>query len=227
MSRYQYQTSYHHKRVQARKTKVAAICAVGFVVLLAGFVIFDRIRDAVRDVRPETAATVSAVEGATISLFSTEYFQFQADKTWVEVPELNTATRFVYKSKNGPLVQHQLTIYIGKPPANEVIGTRVYPVEVSGASLKPVGSVSEHCRKASPEIAKNEPQDVIYQQVKFLCDNGNTNFRVLVGLIGGGPTIPMQRPSGGVAEYTIIYDDVTAYPSSNKIDAIISTFQSR
>lgn len=228
MSRYQYKTSYHHKRVQARKFRLAAFIAVFLVLALTGFVIFDRVRDAANDEKPESQATVSAVEGATTTLFSTEFFQFQADKTWVEVPEASAPNKFVYKSKNGPIVQHQLVVYVGEPPAKEVIGTRVMPVEVSGTGQFAVsGSVSEHCRKSVAENARNEPQLTKYLQVTFTCDVGNTNYRVLVGLVGGAATIPMPRPDGTTQRYTIIYDDVTAYPSANKIEPIVSTFRTR
>ncbi|MDQ3094330.1 MAG: hypothetical protein M3Q70_04120 [bacterium] len=228
MSRYEYQTSYHNKRTHARRTKLMAVVAIGFVLLLASFIIYDRIKNAIDNEQPESIATVSAVESATTSLFSTPYYQFQADKTWVEVPESNTPTKFVYKSKNGPLVQHQMIIYIGEPPANEVIGTRIYPVEVqNNGSLSGSLGVSEHCRNGAPNKALNEPQQTKYLQVSFNCNVGSNTYRVLVGAIGGTPTIPIKRPSGETQNYTIIYDDVTAYPTSNKIDPIISTFIAR
>ncbi len=196
---------------------------------MVGFVIFDRIREVVDKQQPESQTTVSAVEGATTTLFSNEFFQFQADKTWVEIPEVSRPpNKYVYKSKNGPLVQHVLTVYVGAAPSNELLGTRVYPVEVlATGSFTNASGVSEHCRAGVASKAKNEPESIKYKNVSFLCNAGGVNYRVLVGVNGGGPTITMPRPGGKEANYTIIYDDVTAYPSDNKIDAIVGTFQTR
>ncbi len=229
MSRYEYQTSYHHKRVKARKTRALAIASGVLVLFVAIFVIYDQVRGKLDNKQPESQATVSAVEGAVTNLFTTEYFQFQVDKKWVEIPEASTPTKFVYKSKNGPLVEHQLVIYVDdKPTANDAYTTRVYPVKLtSDGRLENVNGVSDHCKSGIKTGLKNEPEAVEYNGVKFICNAPGVNYRVFVGQVGGTTSLPLTRPNGQIKNYTIVYDDVRAYPSSNQIDAIVSTFRTR
>lgn len=230
MSRYEYQRSYYHKRIKARKVRfLAAIFGIIILIFLV-FLVYDRLKQKpLEDKQPESRTSVSANEGAQTRLFTTEFFQFQADNKWVEIPEASTKTKFVYKAKNGPLVEHQLVVYVNEiPPPQDYYGTRVLAVDLlPEGRFTNVGTVSEHCKKGAPAGAKNEPLLIKFQDVMINCNIGGTNYRVLVGVRNGTNTIVMKRTDGSKAEYTIIYDDVTAYPSANQISNIIPTFQAR
>jgi hypothetical protein len=230
MSRYEYQRSYYHKRLKARKVRlVAMVFAMGLVLFFA-FLIYDRFKQKpIEDKKPESTTSVSANEGAQVRLFTTEFFQFQADNKWVEIPEASTKNKFVFKAKNGPLVEHQLAVYVNEiPPPSEYFGTRLVAVDVlPEGRLTNIDSVSEHCKKAAPAGAKNEPLLLKFLDVKINCNVGGTNYRVLVGVRNGTNSIEMKRPNGENATYTLVYDDVTANPSGNQIGYILPTFQTR
>lgn len=197
------------------------LLAVLVTLGIAGDLVWQKLRTADSVV---SVASTSSVQSATINLFRTPYFQFQADRTWVEVPEVSTPTKFIYRSSNGTLLEHQLTVYVNEHPPKKLAATHVYTVEVDKRKFNEVSGAERHCN-SDTEGLKNEPKVITFNQVTFNCDLGSSTFTAFVGLQGGTNEIPIVRPNGETATYAIIYDDVTFSPNANQINSIMKTFQ--
>lgn len=168
--------------------------------------------------------STSSVQSATINLFRTPYFQFQADRSWVEVPEVSTPTKFIYRSSNGPLLEHQLTVYVNERPPAKLAATHVYTVALDGRKFSEVHPADKHCNSETKGL-NNEPKVITYNEVTFNCDLGSSTFSSFVGLQGGTNEMAITRPNGEQAVYSIVYDDLTFSPSPNQINSIMKTFQ--
>ncbi len=227
MAPYHHHVSTHHRTKRAKKVRKLSFFLVVLTFLFVGVVSFDwiatKLRSSTSVVSVESNATV---QSSTINIFRTPFFQFQADDSWSEVPEVSTETKFVYKSLNGPLVEHQLTVFVNEKAPAKFAATRVFTTELDKGLFKKVSGTEKHCN-TDEEGLKNEPKVVTFNQVTFNCDLGSNIFRVFVGIIGGTNEIAATRQNGETATYTIIYDDLTFLPSANQINSIMSTFQIR
>jgi hypothetical protein len=132
----------------------------------------------------------------------------------------------VYKSFNGPLVEHQLVVYVNETPPRDLAATRIFPVELNRGNFVKIDTVGDHCNSVETDFL-NEPMVVTYKQVQFLCDMGSSTYKVFVGVIGGTNSIEAIRPNGEQATYSIFYENLKFLPSPNQIDSIMSTFQVR
>ncbi|MCA9324404.1 hypothetical protein KC992_04880 [Candidatus Saccharibacteria bacterium] len=227
MAPYHHTVNAYHKSKRARRLKKFSIASVVLVFVISAGVGIDwlitkyRPQDSIQSV--ESTATV---QSSTINIFRNQYFQFQADRTWVEVPEQSTDTKFVFSSLNGPLVEHQLTVYVNEPAPAKLAATRVLPVELNRGRFKQIASIDKHCNNDESGL-KNEPKVITFNQVTFNCDMGSNVYKVFVGIIGGTNSIAAIRPDGSTATYTIVYDDLRYIPSANQIESIVETFQIR
>jgi hypothetical protein len=224
---YHHQINTHHRVERARKVKKTTQLVVALFLLVSLGIGIDwligKINSDTTVVSNESTATV---QSSTINLFRTPYFQFQADEKWVEAPEASTETRFVYKRLSGPLVEHNLVVYVNEKPPAKLAATRIFTAELDNGLFKKISGPDEHCN-SQQEGLKNEPKIITYNQVTFNCDLGSATYKAFVGLIGGTNIITATRPNGETATYAIVYDDVTFSPTSNQINSIMSTFQIR
>jgi hypothetical protein len=230
MYRYKYNTSYHHKSRKAKRTTVVATVVSLLVVIAIGLIGADIFYQAYHKQAPTSQPTYSSVQGASVNLFRTEYFQFQTNNTWKEVPSETKKDHFVYASFNGPLVEHDLTIDINKPqdiPAN-VHTTHVMPVQIeSTGRLSIIAGAGEHCKTLMPKDSRPFPTLVTQKQVSFYCAVDNVLYEVKVGVVGGTTNMVMTRPDGTKATYTITYRNLQFTPSDTMLRSIVETFQAR
>jgi hypothetical protein len=231
MYRYKYNKSYHHKSQRARKTGVLAIVASLFVLAGIGYVARDVYKQLGSKQAPVSQATYSSVQGASINLFKTEFFQFQAGDSWKEATTETKDGHYVYRSFKGTLVERDLIIDINKtaPEVPALVRTtRVMPVNVeSDGRLSIVEGAGEHCKTQMPKNAPLLPTKITAREVSFICTPDAVIYQVLIGVVGGTTNIAIPRPSGTKATYTIQYRDLTVSPNDNQLRNIISTFQSR
>ena len=167
----------------------------------------------------------------SVNLFSSPYFQFQADDTWKEVTSEETSTHFVYRSYKSTLVVRDIMFDVNrsKPEAVPLVRTtHIYPVTVDGSGkLVSQGGASEHCNTLMPKNSPQVPTSVVQHQVSFICNPDAVIYQVVVGLIGGSTNISIPRPSGGNATYTITYRDLTINSTDAALRTILDTFQTR
>lgn len=172
-----------------------------------------------------TSQETSGYFASSIQIFRSPYFQFQADKTWAEVPTESTSSKFVYRSLRANLVEHDLTIYVNEvPPA--LAATRVLPVNLKGDSEFLPLTVSDHCLKAAGASTATD-REITLDNVRMLCNSDSTNYTVMIGHAGGSTVLNLLRPDGTSAKYSILYNNLKATPDASQIIQIASSFQAR
>lgn len=223
---YRHNKSYRPRR--ALRRLVWTVCGLFFVGILGLLVLFLANSLFIEpEPVPATSNVQTSVQAPSIKVFRTAYFQFQAGDTWTEDAKQTTDTTFVYRSYRGPLVEHDLTIYVNTDKTS-FDATRVQPVK-----LEPDGTfnlsekISRHCRSVLPKAQQLEAQTIVFRDVRFRCDADDTIFAVLVGRIGGTPLMELLRPDGQAARYTIYYRDLTAGPTGRELTGIVNSFQTR
>lgn len=230
MYRYKYNKSYHHKSKRARRTTVFAVFVGITVIAGIGYIAYDIFKEVNKKDKPVSREVYSSVQGASINLFRTEYFQFQTDKTWQEVPSETRTGHFVYRSFKGPLVEHDIIVDINPAPEVTALSrtTRIMPVQIeSDGRLTIVDGAGEHCGAQTPKTAAHVPVRITQKQVSFICSVDAVLYQVQVGVIGGTSEMLITRPSGAKATYRITYRNLKFTPDDSVLRNIITTFQAR
>lgn len=230
MYRYKYNKSYHHKSRRARRTTVLAVLFSVLVVGAASYIVYDLIKQNTKKDTPTSQSTVSSVQGASINLFRTEYFQFQADSSWKEIVEESKNNKFVYRSYNGPLIEHDLQVEINPEPEIMPLArtTHVLPVEIaSSGRFSVVDGAGSHCGTQVPKGTPELPLKVTQRQVSFICSVDAVIYQVQVGVVGGSTDLLITRSDGSKATYRITYRNLKFTPDDNMVRNLISTFQTR
>lgn len=231
MYRYKYDKSYHHKSRKAHRRVILAGFFATTVLGIGGYIAYDVFRQIYDKQAPVSTANHSSVQGTSINLFTTPYFQFQTDDSWKEVGAEQKEGHYVYRSFKGTLVVRDLTIDVNKktPDTTALVRTtHVYPtiVDPSG-QLIAQGGAGDHCKTLMPKNAPKVPTEVKQRQVTFTCTPDASLYQAVVGVIGGTNNIKLPRPDGTSANYSITYRDVTITPTEAPLKAIIETFQTR
>ncbi len=201
------------------------------IAVLAGLVVIALRLDSLlqdRVNKPELTTTdeTSTYFASRNKIFTTEYFQFQAPKNWVAIPSESGNGKYVYRGINKPIVEDELIVYVNNIPG-DLTATRLLPVELKpGGQELSVGSISDHCNNALTDH-NIDKKVVTYKKVSLNCDVDNTQYNILVGLIGGSTRMTLNRPDGSTAEYTILYRDVRAIPDASGLLQIMQSFQTR
>lgn len=230
MYRYKYNTSYNHKSRRASRATFLAGFVATLVVAGVGYIVYDLIKH--RNIeQPVSQTSFSSVQGASVNIFRTPYYQFQASDSWKEVPSESKENRYVYRSYKGPLVERDLVININRG-SGEVVPlvrtTRVLPVNTNGEGrLLADGTADKHCKDSMPKNAANIPTQVTQRKVTFICTPDAIVYQVEVGLIGGSTNMLLTRPDGSKASYSITYRDLTFNSSDADLRNIVQTFQTR
>lgn len=225
--RYHHKVSLHRRRRYIKKVYIFFI----IVAVLAALIVFALRLDSLLQDRVNTPELTTTDETSTYfasrnKIFTTDYFQFQAPKNWAAIPSESGSGKYVYRGINKPIVEDELVIYVNDIPG-DLLATRLLPVEASpvGQGLT-VGSVSDHCNNALADHNIDE-KVVTYKKVSLNCDVDNTQYNVLVGLVGGSTRMKLNRPDGSTADYTILFKDLRAIPDASALLQIMQSFQTR
>ncbi len=212
----------HRRYIKQTRLLTSLLCLV--LIAIAYVLVDARWQDVAQPEPVSKQSQVIRLRGDR--LMSSPYFQFQAPKDWVEVPNETTATTYVYRRYNVHLIEKELRLYT--EPAKDVIKTaRVLPVTIKDQQLVAT-SVSELCRQAPYFSARPlMPHIVQWQNVSFLCDSESNAYTVTVGQVGGNNDLPIRRPNGDAGHYQIIYRDLSAEQKPDDLLAIIDSFRAR
>jgi hypothetical protein len=225
---YRHNDTLHKHKVREKKVRKFVFFTVFLAFIISAIIAGDYLWGRLTNKSVVSNISTSTVQSATVNIFRTPYYQFQADDSWSEVvDDEEEDTKYVYRSMNGPLVEHQLTVYVNDPNTKKYAATRVLPVELLKGRFKQVAELGSHCNSDVPEGQRLDELVLTYNQVTFNCNLDSNVFRVFVGVIGGTNEIEAIRPDGKTAVYTIIYDDLRYLPNGSQIDSIIETFQIR
>ncbi len=224
---YRHDDALHKHRVRELKYRKFTFFTIAVFLLVVTVIIGDLVYSKFTESSVKSSVSNSTVQSATVNIFRTPYFQFQADESWSEVVESSKENKFVYISKNGSLVEHQLTVIVDSDEIEKFSATRILPVEVIKGRLSKVSDIDKHCNSELPEAERLGERIVTVSQVTFKCNLDSNVYRVFVGVIGGTNEISAIRPNGETSVYSIIYDDLRYLPGKNQINTIIDTFQIR
>lgn len=227
MPRYYHEHSYHKQTRFIRRLKFfVAFLFVGLLGI-AGYVGYDAVR---ANQKSSTASAptekITSVYEPKTEIFTTKYFQFEADKTWSPIAGETSDTTFTYRSSRRNLTEQDITIIINDTKPMMDYG-RVLPVDVlEDQTIRP-GNVSELCGKLLPATAPKITQSYTYERVSFLCNYDATDYIAIVGKRGTTVPLELKRPDGSTAKYSIIYRNSKATPDDTTIRQIMSSFQAR
>lgn len=213
--------------------KLRIVYAIFGLLVIAGAAVFY-LRYVKEDIINDKAVSgeTKSIVAPTITTFKSPFFQFQASNDWAEVPKESTPNKFVYRSFNETLVEHEMIIYVNQvPDAMNFKSTRVLPVDIvhsSGQTSRfSAGVVSESCGPAlKKDVIPLDVQTVNFKGVNFVCYGRINEYNVVIGQRNGGTNMTMTRADNTTAVYTIQYKDLRAINNSAEIDQIASSFQS-
>lgn len=210
-----------------RKKVIRLLLAVSFIILVAlmsflGWIILENYRAGNYNSPEGTTTSVEQNHVAkSITDFHTPFFHFQASKRWVEDPSNSKNGEYSYRALKDGLLEHRLTVYVNKQPADVRVTNLLLAEKHNSSSLKSV-EVSEHCGKE-----KAGATTAAYQGVSYSCFADDTRYSVLVATKDNGTTINLKRTDGSTASYIVSYTNLTATPSATEIKNIINSFQAR
>ncbi len=228
MSRYRYEQSHYRLLISKYAHKIIFFVIVLFL-LLGGYFVQDSYRANKQSQRPSNPTQiVKSKYLASTEVFSTQYFQFQAAKTWRSINNESTASTFVYRNFRFGLVESELKIYVNQSLSPETQeATRVLPIGFDINGIVTSDSVSDHCGKDLNNSNKQSRQQVVIGGVTMLCDVDGTEYTVVVGLKGGDTSLRIKRPGGEIVAYFIYYRSLKATLDGQELQAIMDTFQTR
>jgi len=227
---YSHNDTLHKHKVRANRFKKAAILVTGivsvFVLAISIDWFFSQISTSNTIVSSENT---TSVQSANVSVYRTEFYQFQAPEDWVAVYSESTDKTFVYVKNNGPLITQKLVVYVNRAErlyeADFKI-TNVLPVEMGElGSFINIGEVSSHCSDSWPEGLLRNPSRIEHKSVKFVCSPDSKQYNIVVGEYNGSEEISTTLSDGRKVSFTILYSDLTAYPNPGDIYNIVTSFK--
>lgn len=230
MTKYYRQQGETKRHRNARIVRPILLSVLIMVVLLGGFFAYDILNQQdVSEMSSVNSRPVSSVLATDVQVHSTPYFQLQAPIKWRAVANETREGHYVYRQFNGQLVEQELVIDVNDPtqlvvPLANI--TRILPVTINSSNgFTVVDPTLEHCKKAAG--TKKSPLMVVMNKVSSPCTPDGTNYKAVVGLVGGSNVMSLARPGGKSAPYKIMYHNMTATPSPGDFIDIIATFETR
>lgn len=226
---YRHHANTHRRGKQARRLRWAAFAAVALVVLGVGVIAVDSILNRLSTSNTVvTNETTSSVQAASVSVYRSPYFQFQAPDEWVAVASQTSDNMYTYVKNSNSLVEERLVVHIDRPAAaidSDLKITHVLPVQANVSGLfTDVGKVSSQCDESWPDGLKRNPSRIVHEGISFVCSIGSGQYNVVLGEKDGDENITVIGQDGSEVTLTIVYSNLTAYPSPGDLYAIASSF---
>ncbi|HYF97283.1 MAG TPA: hypothetical protein VD947_04595 [Patescibacteria group bacterium] len=159
--------------------------------------------------------------------FETDYFTFEADKSWSFVEKESTDSLFVYRSSVKDIVRRDLRVYVNSLPSNPLL-TRVLTVEEAGDRFE-TGQVSEHCKeylKNRIVPGNNNPIQAIIESVDIKCQIDGTSNTVGTGKKSGSYQTTL-RANNRFNKYYLLYNDLEYEPKFHNFVNIARSFRAK
>jgi hypothetical protein len=175
---------------------------------------------------------VKSARGATIvqriagpKTFKSAYFEFSDTNNWEYAPNDSTSNKLTYLLYNGGTPESSLTVYVNQTPVNDdLVATRVLPVSIVGDDSLSVGDISVTCGSlygSEPKVVKT----VSIGGTNFLCVPDSPEYLVIAGQTGGSYILSLRRSNGQMANYIIIYRDLSVNPNPQPFIDVMQTFK--
>lgn len=159
-------------------------------------------------------------------VFTSSYFQFSDTSKWVYAPNDSTATKLTYLLYISGLPAHSLTVYVNQTPLQDDLAvTRTLPVQIDNNNSFTLGSISVPCGSLYQASDLKRVRLISLSGTSMLCVPDSPQFSVVVGRIGGDYSLPLKRSDGEVAQYIIVYRNLTIDPDPTPFLRIMKTFK--
>lgn len=172
-----------------------------------------------------TSQEAKGYYAASVKVFRSPFFQLQLNQTWSEIPAESTANKFIYRSLRANLIEHELAIYVNDIPET-LAPNRVLPVNLKDNSEFLPITASDHCINVAGGSRIDSPE-VTLERVRLKCDADSTDYRAMIGQIGGTTKLNLTRPDGTTANYSIYYTNLKATPDGSQLIQLAESFQTR
>lgn len=222
-------TLHKHKKRETRLRKIAFFTSTVMLVIVMVIAVdwlLTRLSNSNTVVSRENT---TSVQSANVSVYRTEYFQFQAPEEWVLVSSESTNKKFVYVKNNGALIVSRFVVYVDRAARDREADfkiTNVLPVEKGVLNnFANMGKVSDHCNESWPkDLQLRNPARITHENVSFVCSPDSQQYNVAIGEAKGDEEIEVTSTDGENFTLTMIYSDLTAYPNPGDIYNIVTSF---
>lgn len=159
-------------------------------------------------------------------LFRSSYFEFSDTSTWIYAPNDSTATKLTYLLYEDGVPAHSLTVYVNQTPLQPNLAvTRVLPVQIKNGNSFTIGSISAPCSSQYSATDLKRIRTLSISGTSMLCVPDSPQFSVVVGQVGGNYNLTLKRSDGQLANYIIIYLNLSVNPDPSPFLRIMQTFQ--
>lgn len=159
-------------------------------------------------------------------LFRSSYFQFSDTSNWVYAANDSGVNKVTYLLYEGGLPVHSLTVYVNQPPTQDGLAVNhVLPVQIEHDTSFSVGNLSPACDAQDADAASEPIHSMTLSGVKMICRPDSPQFSAVVGQIGGDYNLSLKRSSGQIANYVIVYHNLSVNPDPSAFVRIMQSFQ--
>ncbi len=159
-------------------------------------------------------------------LFRSSYFEFSDSSTWVYTSYDSTATMLTYLLYESGVPAHSLTVYINQTPTQDDLAVNhVLPVQIKNGNSFTVGSVSPACDSQDPNASSESIHTMTLSGSSIICRPDSPQFSMVVGQVGGNYNLSLRRSDGKMANYIIVYHNLTVNPDPAPFVRIMQSFQ--
>lgn len=220
----------HKKQVRSKRFRMISFFVVVTVFIMTSIIGVDWIINKLSDSNTVvTKENNTSVQSANVSVYRSEYFQFQAPESWISVVSETTPNRFVYVKNNGNLVTQKFTVFVNRQDIDREADfdlTRVVPIQFGPESnFERIGEVSSHCTDSFPIDGNRDPRRIEHSNVSFVCNPDSQQYNIVVGVSGESEKLPVTLKDNRKINLTLVYSDLTAYPGNGDLYNIIDSFR--
>ncbi len=228
---YHHSDNVHRHKKWEKRVRLTAYTFTALTLIVGVIAGVDYVINALRHSDTVVTTTVtSSVRAANINLLRTKYFQFQASDDWIQATNFTDANKTVFYKKHKTLVTERLIVFRGRKALNQEADmpfTYVLPVNIvaKGTKLQSVGKISEHCGNNWPDTIKNSEGRVVVDGVSIFCNKSSKQYNVVIGILGGDEELQFNTTLNEDKTLTMVYSNLTAYPTAGDIYDIINSFE--
>ncbi|HSW85437.1 MAG TPA: hypothetical protein VLF79_02375 [Candidatus Saccharimonadales bacterium] len=213
-----------HKRRYHRKS-LLAVTVFTSVIIVTTLISYDLYR--IKHIHTKQSPGVTIVSHiAGPQLFRSNYFQFTDSSKWVLAPSGNTATKTTYFLYEQGLPAHAVTVYLNQTPIQDDLATtHVLPVQIKDNNTFTTSNISVSCGSQYAPTDLKRIRLISISGTTMLCVPDSPQYSAEVGQVGGNYSLALKRTSNLVANYIIIYRNLTIDPNPAPFVRIMQTFQ--